>query len=703
MVASQRLRPLNVIVVTAIAFLLICSASRAGEKTLISIDDLYSFDAPTDLAVSPDGKSAVYARRWTERSSRTVRFALWRVEGNSENSRPMEDGQPDARQPIFSPDGKWIVFTSTRSFPDGSPAVQPVPTYSDPATDIWLIPATGGKAIPLAGPGKSYGRVLTDPFYGNIAFSPDGRRLVFVADDGRDPRTPQEIENDVRIVRDDQGEGYEGYGPAQIWIAELSETPRDVAAERIMRITNDDVWYGDPQWSPDGRSIVVHANRTSDRESARYSINKNFDLWRIHVGHVSNVPIQGNGKLETRRTYELEQLTSGPGPEVSPRFSPDGQTLLCMSIPRKGTHFDAFNLILVDLASSGPRSRVLFDHHGPESDKPPHLPPSFPLPRDCWLSSGKFYYSASDRTETRQQAIDVSQSVDALADSNPSAHSDQHARLSEARRKLSPPANRFLQDRIVAQEEVVRWKSDDGLGIEGVVTWPTKPGATRPFPLVLYPHGGPHSRSTRGFNMNAQVFAAHGYVVFQPNFRGSAGYGQKFIDADRFDFGGRDMRDILTGIDYLIRQGIVDARRQFVYGVSYGGFTTCSLIGQTNQFRAAVPQNAVTDLTAMWCLSDLQSWTEWEFGGRPWEVPQAMREHSPLTRAAHIRTPTLILHATHDRRCPLPMGTMFYRALKSSGVETQMVLYPDEGHPIKQLPHQEDILRRVLAWFASHD
>lgn len=105
----------------------------------------------------------------------------------------------------------------------------------------------------------------------------------------------------------------------------------------------------------------------------------------------------------------------------------------------------------------------------------------------------------------------------------------------------------------------------------------------------------------------------------------------------------------------------------------------------------------------MWGLSDIQSWTEWEFGGRPWEVPQAMRDHSPLTFAARVRTPTLILHAANDRRCPLPMGRMYYRALKSAGVATQMVIYPDEGHPIKQVPHQEDVLRRVLDWFAKYD
>jgi dipeptidyl aminopeptidase/acylaminoacyl peptidase len=199
-----------------------------------------------------------------------------------------------------------------------------------------------------------------------------------------------------------------------------------------------------------------------------------------------------------------------------------------------------------------------------------------------------------------------------------------------------------------------------------------------------------------------QLFAASGYAVFQPNFRGSTGYGRAFLDADRFDLGGGDMRDILTGIDFLVEEGTVDPNQQFLYGVSYGGFMTCWLVGHTRQFRAAVAQNAVTELNVMWYLSDLQSWTEWEFGGPPWVVADKMRQHSPLSYATQVRTPTLILHSADDRRCPLAMGTMFYRALKRNGAETRMIVYHDEGHAVKQLRHQEDVLRRVLEWFWRH-
>ena len=163
------------------------------------------------------------------------------------------------------------------------------------------------------------------------------------------------------------------------------------------------------------------------------------------------------------------------------------------------------------------------------------------------------------------------------------------------------------------------------------------------------------------------------------------------------------MRDILSGVDYLVGKGVASEDQLYVYGVSYGGYMTSGLVGQTSRFRAAVAENAVTDLTMMWTLSDLQSWTEWSFGGRPWEVPNAMRQHSPLTHAGKVKTPTLILHSANDRRCPLPMGQAFHRALLQAGVRTGLVIYPNERHSISQPRHRADRLRRILDWFEAHD
>ncbi len=399
------------------------------------------------------------------------------------------------------------------------------------------------------------------------------------------------------------------------------------------------------------------------------------------------------------------QLTNGPGPEVSPRFSPDGKRLACLSIPRQGSHRDVFNLALVNAGAAKPNMKILFDHHGTGAAKAPHPPPVFPLPEDCWEGDAMFYYQGEAGTGSGLVRLDLEsgrgQFLMPFA-GNPTGTPKTVLHRAMRLRRLTPPGNTFLQERLLAESKVITWKND-GFTIEGIWTVPPPEVARPPYKMVLHPHGGPHSRSSLGFDFTVQVLAAQGYAVLQPNFRGSAGYGQKFIDADRGDLGGGDLRDCLTGIDELIRQKLVDKNRQFVYGTSYGGFMTCRLVGHSNRFRAAVAQNAVTDLSMMWGLGDLPSWTQWEFGGLPWEVADVMRLASPLTHVAKVQTPTLILHARDDRRCPLPMGLAFHKALLARNVSTQMVIYPDEGHGIRQPRHREDVLRRVLAWFAKND
>lgn len=354
MFRSWRLLPLSfcclLLATTAV------SSQTEGTKKPLAIEDLYRFDQPHAPVLAPDGKRLAYARRWIDGANKRERSSLWLVNGKAEQAKALEKDEPDARSPVFSPDGKWLAFLSTRPRPDGWKQTPPAPPESDPATDIWLIPTGGGSSIPLAGSDKPYGRIFNDGFYGRLAFSADSQQLVFIADDGKDARTPEEISADVIVVRPDQGEGYTGYGLAQVWVAHLDAAPGKSAARKIERLTNDDVWYGDPQWSPNGRSLVVHANRTDDRESVRFSINKNFDIWQIDVA-----------------TRKVQQLTSGPGPEVSPRYSPDGTRLVCLSIPRKGTHRDVFNLAVVTLGEGalGPRScstttdRMPTRHHTP--------------------------------------------------------------------------------------------------------------------------------------------------------------------------------------------------------------------------------------------------------------------------------------------------------------------------------------------------
>lgn len=668
-------------------------SANAAEPSLRPLvpEDIYALAGPQAVVASPRDESAAVIWRSIDPVTKAEQFALWHVAGDPSQAKPLEVDGADARSAVFSPDGEWLAIRSTRALPVGTPPIPPTPPQSDVAADIWLVSADGQRTLPLAGADKPYGRVFTDSFYGRVAFSPDGKRLAFVADDGRDPRSSEEIEAGVYVARSDQGEGYTGYGEAQIWVADLAENPETVAATSIRRLTSDDVWYGDPQWTPDSQSLIVHANKSSDVESVRFSINKNYDLWAIDVaaGH-------------------QRRLTFGSGPEVSPRIAPGGKSLVCLSSPRKGPHADVFNLLRVSLdgpANAQPESRVLFDHHAEKSEPRPLAIPSFPLPDNCWDGEDAILYSAAAGVESKSFHVNLSTNLASdtavIPKVDPGSLSPALRQLS-LQRKLSLPGNRVLSERLTAEDRVVKWQNEE-LELEGVLTLPPAEVAQLPYPLVVYPHGGPHSRSTQGFSQTSHIFAHAGYAVFQPNFRGSAGYGREFLDADNKDLGGGDMRDLLSGIDMLVKERLVDPRRQFVYGVSYGGYMTTWLVGHTRQFRAAVAQNAVTDMNVMWGLSDLQSWTRHELGGQPWEIADAMQQHSPIAFVDRVQTPTLILHSRDDRRCPIAMGRMFHQSLLARGVPTAMVEYPDEGHGIKQPKHQVDVLKRTLAWFAAHD
>jgi len=354
------------------------------------------------------------------------RHALWLLSETRGTRKPLEEGEPDGRSPVISPDGQWIAFLSARPdtfapFPKAAPKTPP---YSDPYVDIWLYHVRSAKVIPLGGPDRPWGRAFHDGFYGRIAFSADSARLVFRRRRRADPRTKEEIANDVEIVRPDQGEGYTGYGPAQIWIADLEMQPAHFAARKITRLTNDDVWYGDPHWSPDGKTIVVHANKTKDRESVRFSINKNFDLYLIDLA-----------------SRKQQQLTTNPGPDVSPRFSPSGKQIAYLSVPRQGSHRDVFHLGVVTLEGGVATSRLIVDRPGQET----LIAPGFPLPEDCWENERRFLFRDERGTDSMRLIIDVAQaSVSGIAKT-------KFLKLDQRLRTLLPASDSFLNDRYQAK------------------------------------------------------------------------------------------------------------------------------------------------------------------------------------------------------------------------------------------------------------
>jgi dipeptidyl aminopeptidase/acylaminoacyl peptidase len=253
---------------------------------------------------------------------------------------------------------------------------------------------------------------------------------------------------------------------------------------------------------------------------------------------------------------------------------------------------------------------------------------------------------------------------------------------------------------VFASTRTVRWRSDDGTEVEGVLVRPAGSPEKGALKTLVCLHGGPYqSRYGVGFNSMAQFMAARGYQVFMPNFRSSGGYGTAFMLRHRADWGGQDWRDVESGVDSLVRWGNADAQKLGVFGHSYGGYLSAWAITQTTRYDAAIVSAGAPDLAALWAQSDTHRYRAFEFEGRPWESFDKWRKSSPIAFIGRVKTPTLVLNGEADQRIPFPQAQETYQSLKSLGVPTELVRYPREGHGLREPRHRADWFTRQAGWF----
>ncbi|HEX8825556.1 MAG TPA: S9 family peptidase [Archangium sp.] len=245
------------------------------------------------------------------------------------------------------------------------------------------------------------------------------------------------------------------------------------------------------------------------------------------------------------------------------------------------------------------------------------------------------------------------------------------------------------------------WKSD-ALDVQGwLIVPPGLPEGARA-PMVTIAHGGPAGASAPAFSQQVLLLASQGYYVFLPNPRGSFGQGEAFTEANRRDFGHGDLRDILTGVDAVLVREPVDGARLGLTGWSYGGFMTMWAVTQTQRFRAAVAGAGISNWQSYYGTNRIDTWMLPFFGASVYDDPALYARSSPINFIKQVRTPTLVVHGERDSEVPASQGFEFWKALKTLGVETQLVVYPDEGHGLRKPEHQRDRLRRTVAWFDAH-
>ena len=267
-------------------------------------------------------------------------------------------------------------------------------------------------------------------------------------------------------------------------------------------------------------------------------------------------------------------------------------------------------------------------------------------------------------------------------------------------RRLSAHNDGFVRSLRFSEPEEINFKSFDGTSVQGWLMKPAGFREDRKFPLILSVHGGPHGMYGWGFNATFQAYAARGYAVLYLNPRGSSGYGQKFSDGTLGEWGGGDYRDLMTGLDDVLRRySWINADRLAVTGGSYGGFMTNWIITQTPRFKAAVASASVSNLISFYATSLYQDLVHAEFGGFPWDNYELLWQWSPIRYVRQAQTPTLFIHGEQDNDVHITQAEEMYMALKRRGVETVLVRYPREGHGLREPRHRVDALERTLTWF----
>ena len=256
----------------------------------------------------------------------------------------------------------------------------------------------------------------------------------------------------------------------------------------------------------------------------------------------------------------------------------------------------------------------------------------------------------------------------------------------------------------IVAPEFVKYTSADGVEIEAALLKPSSTGhqpsanSPQPWPAVVLVHGGPTGRWSDSFEPWGQLLVARGYAVLYPNVRGSTGYGQRFVEMNRADWGGGDFKDVMAGVDWLIARGIADPNRLGIGGWSYGGYMAAWAVTQTTRFKAAVSGAPVIDMASEFGTENGSSYDEW-FYGTPYEKLDGFIRSSPITFVRNVKTPTLLLQGEEDTTDPIGQSQQFYRGLKRYGVDADFVVYPREPHGLREEMHLLDRLNRIIAWY----
>jgi dipeptidyl aminopeptidase/acylaminoacyl peptidase len=662
--------------VAALVLLIAAPLAAQPAKRALNVDDIFNVREVRDPQRSPDGKWVAYVVSRAIKDTDKNDNDLWMVSWDGTQQIQLTSSAESESAPRWSPDNKYLAFLSSRQ---GAKQAQ-----------LWLLNRAGGEAVKVS---DVKGGIS------EYAWSPDAKTIALVVEE-QDPRdaeaekekeaakegaakTPRPIVIDRYYFKADRA-GYLRGERSHLYLF-------DVAAKKAEALTPGKFDEQAPAWSPDGKQIAF--------------VSKRGD------GDLDRVESEDIYVIEARAGAEARALTSTPAAESRPAWSPDGRTIAyTVGDELKFSAYSQPRLAVVPAA--GGASRILTG----ALDRPVRAPV---FARD---GSAITVVVADDRSQhPARVALDggkveklvtgprvvtnLSQGPDgafAVLASTATELPEVHALENGTLRKLTRQNDEWLTGVQLGITEEFTSTSKDGTEVHGLLVKPASYQAGRKYPTLLRIHGGPNGQDDHSFAFEREFFAANGYLVVAVNYRGSNGRGAAFQKAIFADWGNKEVLDLLGAMDHVQKIGLADPLRLGIGGWSYGGILTNYAIATDNRFKAAISGAGSSNQISMYGTDMYITQYENELGP-PWKAPDVwMKVSYPFFHADRIKTPTLFMGGEKDFNVPLLGSEQMYQALKSLGVDTQLVIYPGQFHGITIPSYRKDRLERYLAWYDKY-
>jgi dipeptidyl aminopeptidase/acylaminoacyl peptidase len=668
-------------------------------KRPLSLDDLAKMKEVRDPQCAPDGKSVAFVVSTTDMKEDKSSSHIWNVDIDGKNERQITSSQDSESSPKFSPDGRYLSFTSSR--PGKARGNQ-----------MWLLDRSGGEAFQLT---EVKGRLQ------GYEWSPDSKRLALVVGDpdpdapdapatggapaagapataaggtgGRGNAVPKPIVIDRYKYKQD-GQGYL-----------LSDRHTfiylfDIESKKLDRLTNGKVDEAGPSWSPDGSRVAFMSNRNPDPDREPSS--------QLFVADAKP------GSTEKA----LTPLTSRGG-RGSAEWSPDGKRIAFLEgDEKKYGAYGMEHLTIVAADGATPPQRVVSSEALDRGVSQPRWAEDgqniFAIVTDDMSAYGaRIPVGAGSAVPITDKPIVLGQRHSAGSCAVVISGDDNHhneiysASVVGSKMKFQPLTHQndaVFSELQFGKTEEVGFKSKDGTDVHALLTTPPGYVAGTKIPMLLRIHGGPNGQDQHTFAFERQWFAANGYAVLAVNYRGSSGRGAKFSRAIAADWGHFEVDDLEAGVDAMIKRGVADPARLGVGGWSYGGILTDYMIASDTRFKAATSGAGTAFTVAFYGTDQYIIQYDYEIGppwdAKAWETYQKISY--PFLHADRIKTPTLFLGGERDFNVPVQGGQQMYQALRSLNIDTQLIIYPNENHGISRPSYVRDRYERYLAWYAKY-